>query len=384
MNIMKLQHYMVETLTGFNPRVNRLPKGRANDCLKVLISILLFPSLSLMLTQPLKAASPLSVQANPVSLNNQIQDTVQAELDQAYRRKFATLNLLLIVLLLLPTASAVIAWFFLSKLGQKMAIAHQEIESLQADTISQLESLIEETKTALHHLLEKNTLAEETLKQLNVQPQIAPNMHSNSIALPPEHLAKDYARQGEKGFVEGDYETAINAYNKALKIQPSLAEVWNNRGVILTKLKRYSEAINSYEQALKIRSNYPDAWNNQGVVLGKIKSYEMAVESYNQAVKLKPDYGDAWNNRGFALTKLKKYDEAIQSYQKAAELKPNFHLIWYNQARCYGLQGKADLAIETLKKAIQIKPEVSRKLAQKESDFESLRSNPEFKELVTG
>jgi len=373
---MKLQHYIIKAWTGFNPRVNPLPKAWANHCLKVLISIVLFPSLSLMLTQPLKAASPLSVQANPVPLNNQIQDAVQAELDQAYRRTFATLNLLLIVLLLLPTASAVIAWFFLSRLGQKMAIAHQEIESLQADTISQLEGLIEETKTALHHLLEKNTLAEETLKKLN--------LHSNSPMLESDQLTKDYAKQGEKYFIEGDFEAAINAYNKALELQPSLAEVWNNRGVILTKLQRYSEAINSYEKALKIRSNYPDAWNNRGVALGKLKSYKTAVESYDRAVELKPDYGDAWNNRGFALTKLEKYDEAIQSYQKAAELKPDFHLIWYNQARCYGLQGKADLALESLKKAIKIKPEVSRKLAQKESDFESLQSNPEFKQLVTG
>jgi hypothetical protein len=201
---MKLQHYMVKAVTSCNPKVNLLHKSWTNHYLKVFISILLFPSLSLILTRPLQAAPPLLVQGNPAPLNNQIQDTVQAELDRAYRRTFATLNLLLIVLLLLPTASAVIAWFFLSKLGQKMAIAHQEIESLQADTVSQLESLIEETKTALHHLLEKNTLVEETLKQLKVPSQTVQypnsNSNSNSLILQPEQLAKDYAKQGEKYF----------------------------------------------------------------------------------------------------------------------------------------------------------------------------------------
>ena len=381
--MMKLQHQMAKALTGFNPRVNRLPQGRANDCLKVVISVLLFPSLSLMLTQPLKAASPLSVQANPVPLNAQVQEAVQAELDQAYRRTFAALNLLLIVLIILPTASAVLAWFLLSRLGEKTAIAQQEIESLQVDASSQLERLIEETKTALHDLLEKNTLAEETLNKLNAKLETIESANSKLAIDRQDELAISYAKQGEQLFIEGNYEAAINAHNKALEIQPNLAEVWNNRGVILTKLKRYSEAISSYNQALQIRSDYPDAWNNQGVALGKIKDYKMAVTAYDRAVDLKPDYGEAWNNRGSALIQLKKYDEAIQSYQKAADLKPDFYLIWYNQARCYGLQGKVDLALESLKKAIQIKPEASRNLAQKESDFESIRSDQRFTELVT-
>ncbi len=388
---MKLQHQMVITLTRCNALVSLSQKRWVNPRLNLLFSILLFPSLSLIPIQPIRAA-PIqkrllqtpSIQTNALPLNSQIQETIKTELSQAYRRTFARLNLLLIVLLLLPTVSAVMAWFLLSRLGQKMMLVKQEIESLKEDAVFQLEMLMAETKTALQDLQAENALAEETLQKLSLQSHTPSTVelngqHQNHHSL---DLARDYAKQGEKLFIARDYEKAIQVYDQALELHPNLAEVWNNRGVILTKLQRYFEAITSYEKALEIRSDYPDAWNNRGVALGKLKSYQVAVESYDRAVQLKPDYADAWNNRGFALTKLEQYDEAITSYEKAADLNPNFHLVWYNQARCYGLQKKVDLAINHLKKAIQIKPESIRKLAKKEPDFELIRQEKRFQELV--
>ncbi|MGB3404547.1 MAG: tetratricopeptide repeat protein [Microcoleaceae cyanobacterium] len=356
---------------------------RGHHLLRILSCVLLFPSVSLMLTQPTKAVTPIWVQVNQSPLNSEIQDAVQTEIDRAYRRTFAALNLLLVVLLVLPTASAIIALFWLSKLGEKVAIAQAEIESLQVDASFQIEGLIEETKTILHQLLEKNTLAEETLKKLESKSKTNQNISSNVVTIPQTQLVKDYAKQGEKLFLERNYQEALNTYAKALEIKESLPEVWNNRGVILTKLQRYAEAIDSYDKAIKIHSDYPDAWNNRGVALGKLKEYEKAVDSYDHAVELKPDYADAWNNRGFALAQLKKYDEAIQSYQQATALKPNFYLVWYNQARCYSLQNKPDLAFESLKKAIEIKPQVVRKLVKKESDFDRLKADRRFQELIT-
>ena len=192
------------------------------------------------------------------------------------------------------------------------------------------------------------------------------------------------AKQGEKFFLENRYEEAINAYDKALQLQPSLAEVWNNRGVVLTKLQRYHEAIASYEQAIQLRSDYSDAWNNRGVALGKLKYYDAAVLSYDRAIQLKENYLDAWNNRGFALTQLKQYEEAITSYQKAEEINPDFYLIWYNKSRCYAMQEKAKLALDSLEQAIKLKPGITRNLAKKETDFAAIQNEDKFQKLING
>lgn len=189
------------------------------------------------------------------------------------------------------------------------------------------------------------------------------------------------AKQGDKLFLEGDLEAAIESYDQALKIKPDLAEVWNNRGVALTRLQRYHEAIVSYESAIQLRYHYADAWNNRGVALGKLNHYEAAILSYQRAIDLKSNYMDAWNNRGFALAKLQKYDEAISSYNQAAKIRPDFYRIWYNKARCYAVQGQVELALENLKRATRLNPEACQKLVKRETDFDPIRQDKNFLKL---
>lgn len=200
---------------------------------------------------------------------------------------------------------------------------------------------------------------------------------------PEEQLrqAISLAKQGDKLFLEGDLEVAVQTYDEGLKFKPDLAEVWNNRGVALTRLQRYHEAIVSYERAIQLRYNYADAWNNRGVALGKLNHYEAAILSYQRAIDLKSNYMDAWNNRGFALAKLQKYDEAISSYNQAAKIRPDFYRIWYNKARCYAVQGQVELALENLKRAIRLNPQACKKLVKRETDFDPIRQDQNFKKL---
>lgn len=355
-------------------------------------------------------------------LEQEIRDRIQTEVDNTFRRTLGLLNLALIFLLLLPTVAAVGAGFLLRKLAKRTIVAEQEIESLRSDTIQQLETIINDAKTVLYNLQSKQKLADKTLEDLQSQTalketeqifQVAdftqealPDAAGESTPLSSvptseviaatasavdpvpipvksdEDRAISYAKKGDKLFLENRFEDAIAFYNKALKLHPELAEVWNNRGVVLTRLQRYNEAIASYEKAIKMRSNYSEAWNNRGVALGKLNYYDAAVSSYDQAIHIKSDYMDAWNNRGFALAKLKKYDEAISSYNHAAKIKPDFYRIWYNKARCYALQGQVDLAIENLIRAAKHNSQIFQKLVSKEPDFDGIRQDEKFQKLI--
>ncbi|MCD6387429.1 MAG: tetratricopeptide repeat protein, partial [Methanophagales archaeon] len=64
------------------------------------------------------------------------------------------------------------------------------------------------------------------------------------------------------------------------------AEAWNNKGVALSKLRRYEEAIECFNRALKINQNDAEAWNNKGNVLDELGKYEEAVELKGKAVFL--------------------------------------------------------------------------------------------------
>lgn len=355
-------------------------------------------------------------ESEQLQMKEEIRDRVQEEVDIAFGRTATLLNGIVIALTLFPTAAGVAAWFLWAKLSKQTTIARQEIESLRYDTISQLKFLISDAENILGEIQQHSHLEDaETdllLPDAKIQ-EFAPVDRGNYKQL---LNAGDYAKQGDACFFENRYEDAIAAYDRALQIQPDLADTWNNRGVVLTRMQRYPEAIASYEQATTIRPNYPDAWNNRGVVLlelqkypeaigcyeqaiqakpdyadawnnrgvafSKMQEYEQAVISYNQALHIKNDYTDAWNNRGVALSKLQKYDAAIDSYDNAAKIRPDFYRVWYNKARCYALQGNIDLAIENLKRALNLNPNLCKQLAQTEPDLDKIREHDVFKQLI--
>ena len=131
---------------------------------------------------------------------------------------------------------------------------------------------------------------------------------------------------------------------------------WFNKGFDLGKLERYEEAIEAYEKAIEINPKYNDAWFNKGFDLGKLKRYEEAIEAYEKAIEINPKDNDAWYNKGFRLARLKRYEEAIEAYEKAIEINPKDDKAWLNKGFCLGKLRRYEEAIEVSEKAIEINP----------------------------
>lgn len=349
---------------------------------------------------------------------DEIRSLVRKEVDYIFGHTIAVLNTFLFLLALFPTIAAAGVWILQGRLAKKISLAEQEIESIKHDTISQLKFIVTEAQAVLDNLKEESNIADEKIEKLHTEATLLQYSDVMPDDSKPLLMANDYAKQGDNFFLEGRYQEAISNYEKALKIHPEMADTWNNRGVVLTRLQNYEEAIASYdralqirpeyadawnnrgvcllelqqyqeaivsfEQGIKVKPDYADAWNNRGVSLAKLQNYQEAVKSYNQALAIKNDYSDAWNNRGVSLTKLGIYGEAIACYDNATKLRPDFFSAWYNKARCYALQSRTEEAIETLKKAINLNPKYAREMAKQEADFESIRHTEEFQESLKG
>jgi superkiller protein 3 len=216
----------------------------------------------------------------------------------------------------------------------------------------------------------------------------------------------------------GRLEAAINSYDKALEFKPEQHKAWNNRGIALSNLGRLEEAIASYDKALEIKSDLHVAWNNRGIAQGNLGRLEEAIASYDKALEIKPEQHEAWYNRGITLDDLGRLEAAIASYDKALEFKPDLHVAWnnrgiaqgnlgrleeaiasydkalefkpdkdnafYNKACCYALHSQIDQAIQNLEQAINLNPDEYRELAKTDSDFDNMRSHPQFQALIQG
>ena len=348
-------------------------------------------------------------------LREEIRARVREEVDYTFRHATSLLSVFLIVLTFFPASAAIWIWFLQAKLANKIDITEQEIDSFKYDTISQLKEMVGEAQIILDELKQQSHKADEKIEQLQKDTLIQYS-HAQGDNSEPLMMATDYAKQGDQFFLAGRLKEAINSYDKALKIHPEMADVWNNRGVVLTRLKMFDEAIVSYDRALQIRADYADAWNNRGVSLIELQHYQEAINSFEQGIKVKPDYADAWNNRGVCLAKIQKYQEAVKSYNQAlavkndysdawnnrgvslmklgiygeaiacfdnaVKIKPDFFSAWYNQARCYSLKGEAEVALKSLEKAISLNGGNCQEMAKNESDFENIRDNELFQKLI--
>ena len=99
-------------------------------------------------------------------------------------------------------------------------------------------------------------------------------------------------------------------------------------------------------------------------------------------MEFKPDYHEAWYNRGNSLRNVGRYEEAISSYDKAVEFKPDDHDVWYNKACTYSLQGNIEQALKNLQTAINLHSDEYREMAKTDSDFDAIREDERFQELI--
>ena len=64
---------------------------------------------------------------------------------------------------------------------------------------------------------------------------------------------------------------AVEAYRKAIVLQPAFPEAYNNLGNALRKLGQLEEASEAYHAALGYREIYPEAYNNLGTNNGQTR-----------------------------------------------------------------------------------------------------------------
>ena len=97
-----------------------------------------------------------------------------------------------------------------------------------------------------------------------------------------------------------DPEKCLLVYDRAIRLNPSLAEVYNNRGAAKDALRRYDDAITDFDQAIRLKPDYAKAYSNRGAAKAALGQYKDAITDYNEAIRLKPDLAEVYSNRGNA------------------------------------------------------------------------------------
>ena len=237
--------------------------------------------------------------------------------------------------------------------------------------------------------------------------------YSEAINLDP-NLNAAYNNLGVLLFGQERFAEAEEVFRQAIAKDPNYAAYYYNLGNLLSdkKLERFAEAEEAYRQAIAKDPDDAAAYSNLGILLKKLERYEAAEAAYRQAIAKDPDYAAAYNNLALLLRQVGRDAEAIPFYEKVIVLAPSDfnpylgiasiqkHLgklcseeylahackliapnDWYNLACLESICENTDLALKHLSKAVQ-KDSFDREWAWKDPDFEWIRSDLRFAEIV--
>jgi tetratricopeptide (TPR) repeat protein len=225
-------------------------------------------------------------------------------------------------------------------------------------------------------------------------------------AYPHDDLGNVYADLGRT-------EDAIAEYQRAIELDPKYASPHNGLGNMYTGLGRTADAIVAYQRAIELdpKDAYPH--NGLGNVYRTLGRTDDAIAEYQRAIDLDPKYASPHYGLGNMYRTLGRTDEAIVAYRKAVELDPQRgthrsslaaclrklgrdaeaveqiaiarELISkeneYNRACFEAICGNVEEALALLKVALE-KKQASLAWVRRDSDFESLRTDPHFTALV--
>jgi len=107
----------------------------------------------------------------------------------------------------------------------------------------------------------------------------------------------------------------------AIQLDPNDADAYYNRGITYYHKGQYDRAIENFNKAIALDQNYALAYNNRGVAYDKKGQHDRAIEDYNKAIALDPNFAQAYTSRGLLyLVKLGNKEKGCSDWKKACEL----------------------------------------------------------------
>ena len=141
--------------------------------------------------------------------------------------------------------------------------------------------------------------------------------------------ATNYYKEGVILFVrEKDYQAAIEAFDRALEIDDTLAYVWNDRGACYRELGDYTNALKSSLRAVELAPGSPQCLFTLGETLEQIgimymstKYLDSAVQTFKMVVDQLPNNANAWSHLGVCYKEMGKADESKFHLDRARDIR---------------------------------------------------------------
>jgi Flp pilus assembly protein TadD len=164
--------------------------------------------------------------------------------------------------------------------------------------------------------------------------------------------------QGNKFASERQYDRAVDAFRRAIKLNPNLAEAYHGLGRVYVDMGRPSDALVPLQTAVRLEPDNALAHVNLAITLENLRRFDDALLELNEAKRLNPRDATIHNELGNLLNNyLGRAPDALAAYQEARRLDPSQPEIQHNVGLALMEAGKFAEAIAPLKDALRLNPQ---------------------------
>jgi tetratricopeptide (TPR) repeat protein len=151
---------------------------------------------------------------------------------------------------------------------------------------------------------------------------------------------KDTVAAVAQRLARGETMSALDLVDAALEGSPEDAELHLARGSVLQALRRGEDAIEAWERALSLEPSLFGALDGIGTVHLDNGRPEDAVKFFRKALDIQPDFAAGQYNYALALRQLGALDRALEAMDRARVLEPDDPEILLEQASMLEAAGR--------------------------------------------
>jgi tetratricopeptide (TPR) repeat protein len=168
------------------------------------------------------------------------------------------------------------------------------------------------------------------------------------------HLAKlikgywTHILAGKLAFSAGRYTEAVEAFQKAIKVDPEKTAARVNLAAALAQLHKYREAITQLREVVRLAPENVTAHFNLGSLHVNSGNYGEAIKHFQFVVEKNPEDSQAHLALANGFQKEQRFEKAIEHYKTALSLDPGLTWAWVDLGSALSSTGQHVEALKVL------------------------------------
>lgn len=171
--------------------------------------------------------------------------------------------------------------------------------------------------------------------------------------------------QGMRAQHAEQLDTALQWYDLAEQLDPSLSRIWFQKGLVYEELKDWHNAFHAYQQALALADDGethrgPLYYHLGSVADRRFRLFDQGWAYYEAALQesiANNHRGEVHYWRGEIAERWNNYQLAMAEYEQALAVRPRyFPALWRMGILYWKHLGETELAEQTLLTAVQVRP----------------------------